>query len=372
MLATAAAAAVAGAAFAAATSGCVDTSLPDLSRELGEGRTDGPFCSPDVIENFPPEELRIHLIDVGQGDGIWIQTPYYDDALLESRNILIDAGPSGSVPGTAAGGDIVVAYLLAHGLVVGSVIDALVITHAHEDHYGGITRVASTFDIARYVDPGFTANSQGFLEARNSCESDVQRNGGQIAVPAIPNLAPRPFSATDLFGEYIDATILWAAQTPPGGGSSDPSGTDINNTSVAFAIRWNLHQVLLLADLESAVEAQLIAAHDAGEINLQSNILKVAHHGSSSSSSRGFLARVFPSVSNDDWAVISSGRRSFGGVTLPTEETLLNLAEVVPTHHVLSTENRDDIKGAGTEGNDDHIIVRIESDGRVEACYAPP
>lgn len=348
---------------------CVDTSLPDISRELGEGRTDGPYCTPDELAEFPPEELRLHIIDVGQGDAIWIQTPYYDSWLLESRNILIDAGASGTVPGTSPGGEVVVDYLLQHGLTVGDPIHALVITHAHEDHYGGGPTIASTFEIERYVDPGFAADSQGFLAARAAAESDVRRLQGQVAVPAVGELVPRLFAATDIFGEYVEAQLLWAAATPPSGNVSSPSGTDINNTSVAFALRWNLSQILLLGDLEKEVEAALIAAHDSGELSLTSRVLKVAHHGSSSSSTRGFLARVFPSRTDQDWAVISSGRRSFNGVTLPTEETLLNLAEVLQPNHILSTENRDDIKTAGTEHADDHILVRIMADGRVEACY---
>jgi len=356
----------------AAPTSCVDTTLPDLSRELGEGRTDGPFCSPSRVEFFPPEELRIHVIDVGQGDAIWIQTPYYDSPELESKNILIDAGPSGNVPGTSPGGAIVVQYMLSRGLVPGDVIHALVISHAHEDHYGGVNQVASVFEIARYVDPGFDASSTGFLSARGAASADARRLGGQVATPVVPELVPRTFAATDLFGEYVDATLLWGRATPPSGNTSSPSGTDINNTSVAFSIRWNLRQVLFMADLEEEVEGQLILAHDAGEINLQSAVLKVAHHGSSSSSHAPFLARVFPSASDGDWAIISSGRRSFGGVTLPTEQTLLNLASMLQPNHTLSTENRDDIKTSGTEHNDDHIIVTLKSDGRVEACYAPP
>jgi general secretion pathway protein E len=74
-------------------------------------------------------------------------------------------------------------------------------------------------------------------------------------------------------------------------------------------------------------------------------------------------------IATQAWAVISSGRRDFGGVQLPTPETLLKLAEVLDVNHILSTENGDDIKGSGTEHGDDHIIVTIDSDGVVEACY---
>ncbi len=351
--------------------GCIDTRLPDLTRELGEGRTDGPYCAPDTLATFPPEELRIHIIDVGQGDAIWVQTPYYDSRELESRNVLLDAGPSGNLPGASPGGDVVVNYLLTNGLIPGEILHGLVITHAHEDHYGGVERVASTFEIARYVDSGFDANSSGFLAARGAAAGDATRVGGDVFTPAIPELVPRVFTATDLFGEYVDATLLWSSETPPSGNSASPSGTDINNTSVVLALRWGNRQALLMADLEQDIEDALIAANDSGEISLKSNVLKVAHHGSSSSTSRAFLARVFPSASSQDWALISSGRKTFNGVTLPTADTLLNLAEILLPNHILSTENRDDIKTSGTEHGDDTILVRISADGLVEACYVP-
>lgn len=351
--------------------GCIDTSLPDLTLELGEGRTDGPVCGPETLQGFPPEQLRVTLIDVGQGDGIWIQTPYYENQQLESRNIIIDAGPSGSVPGTSPGGAVIIDYLLTNGLPPGERIDALVISHAHEDHYGGVSALVSMFDVGRYIDPGFTANSSGFLAARSAAEGDVSRAGGLSQVPAIPELATRPFVQTDLFGQYVESDLLWAADKPPSGNVTDPSGTDVNNTSVAFAIRWGGKQVLLLADLEEEVEQILVDADLAGEIDLTSAVMKVAHHGSSSSTSPTFLSLVFPNQSADEWAVISSGRRTFGGVTLPTEETLGNLKRALLPGHVLSTDNRDDLKEPGTEHGDDTIIVTIDADGTVLACYVP-
>jgi competence protein ComEC len=362
---------LAAAASFATLAGCVDTTLPDLSNELGTGRTDAAYCAVETMERLPPDELRIHLIDVGQGDAIWVQTPWFDDRLAESRNVLIDAGPSGSINGTSPGGDVVVNYLLAQGLVPGDLLHALVVTHAHEDHYGGAQRVASVFEVGAWVDPGFTANSPGFLNTRTFVEDRVGAINGRIARPAVPQLASGLFRPVDIFGPYVQSDLIWSADSPPGGNASNPSGTDVNNTSVAFALRWGFRQVLLLGDLEDRAERELIAAHDAAEFNLRSSVLKVAHHGSNSSTSNEFLQRVFGQGGNEDWAVISSGRREFSGTTLPTPETLDRLRQVLLANHVLSTENRDDVKEPGTEHNDDHILVRIQSDGLVEACYVP-
>lgn len=214
-------------------SACVDTSIPNLNMDLGEGQTPGPYCSPIEIAEFPPEELRIHLIDVGQGDAIWVQTPYYGDTSrsLESRNILIDTGPSGEGVSSSPGGDVIVNYMLSHGLPLGWTLDALVLTHAHEDHYGGTARVLSAFDVATYVDPGYDAGSFGFRQAQAAARNKVSSD--KFESPMVGNLVPRVYSQTSLFGEYVTATVLWGRNQPL---TSSESGTQVNNTSIAFAL----------------------------------------------------------------------------------------------------------------------------------------
>lgn len=343
--------------------GCVDTTLPDLSGQLGGGPTDGPYCSPVDIDDFPPESLRVHVIDVGQGDAIWVQTPWYNDQQTDSLDILIDAGPPGG-ENFSPGGDVIVSYMGRRGLLPGDKIDTLIVTHAHQDHYGGVPVVAGNYDILRYVDPGFTAGSQGFLDARASVGTV------SAAYPAVPALAPSLFEEIDVFGPFVPASLIWGADTPPSGNAANPSNSDVNNTSVAVQLEWAGRKVLLLGDLEAEVEQELVAAHDAGEISLASSVVKVGHHGSSTSSTAAFVERVFAFADSNSWAVISSGRQSFGGTQLPAESTVERLRELLPRYHVLSTENRDEDKSSTEEHGDDHVMITISPDGLVRACYA--
>ncbi len=158
---------------------------------------------------------------------------------------------------------------------------------------------------------------------------------------------------------------------PPSGRTSNPTGPDVNNTSIALALEYGGRRVLLMGDVEEAVEAALIEAHDAGEIDLEASVLKVAHHGSANTTGSELLSRVFPEKRSDRWAVVSSGRRSFQGAYLPSEATLERLRLALPDKHVLSTENRDQHKVVGTEHGDDTVLVRIKASGQVSACYLP-
>ena len=344
-----------------------DTELPDLSTQLGSGPTDAGYCTTDELLTFPAETLQMHVIDVGQGDAIWIRTPYFDDAELESRDILIDVGPSG-YNDTSPGGQIVVDYMIQMGRALDDPLDAVVITHAHSDHYGGLADVAEAFFIQHFYAPAYIPSGSPLFNTRSEAQAQTESKwNAALNESSGLTLADGLMQPTSLFGNFVDARLLWAADNLQG----LPASSNENDTSVVLSLRWSDRRILLMGDAEEHVEGELVRAAQAGEVDLSAQVLKVGHHGSSTSSSAEFLDAVFSQANEETWAIISSGKKSFGGEQLPTLQTLTALQEHLLPYRLLSTENRDDELSEGEEHGDDHIVVTIGPNGEVRACYAP-
>jgi len=117
--------------------------------------------------------LEVHFVDVGQGDAIWIITP--DDEIdgngeFEGLNIVIDGGPY-----SADSSNPFRPYLEDQGYH-GAVIDALIVTHPHTDHYRGAETLVRHFEIDHYYDPGFPATQSGynaFVDSLSANDTDV-------------------------------------------------------------------------------------------------------------------------------------------------------------------------------------------------------
>jgi competence protein ComEC len=221
--------------------------------------------------------LHIHAIDVGQGDAFAIRTP-------RGRWILVDAGPR--TAHADAGRDRVVPFLLRHGA---RRIEALILTHSDADHIGGAAAVLEAFDVPLVVDPGLPAGKDMFIDLLATA-----RTGGQRWVAGNDDIV---FTV-----DGVQFTLLYPRA------ALDASGT-ANDNSLVFRLEFGTFSALFLGDAPEAVEDELVARH--GE-QLRAAVLKVGHHGSSTSTGEALLMAARPTI-----ALVSAGRRNRYGHPSP-------------------------------------------------------
>jgi len=213
--------------------------------------------------------LQIVAIDVGQGDAIALRTP-------RGRWLLVDAGPRG-FGGSDAGLTRVVPYLHARGA---RRLEAVILTHPDEDHAGGLAAVLGNISAGAVIGPGFsggqTGHMAGLAEARRAnvpWRRAVAGDSWTVDGVEFRVLSPVPADASD------------ATRSP-------------NDWSVVVHVAFGRFTALLMGDADAEIEAGLL---DEGDIT----VLKVGHHGSSTSTSADFVRAVSP-----DYALISVGSRN--------------------------------------------------------------
>jgi competence protein ComEC len=243
-----------------------------------------------IIYPFPARlqhgRLEVTVLDVGQGDSIFVAFP-------DGRTMLVDAGglPGASYirgmrPGFDVGEDVVSPFLWSHGL---KRIDTVVVTHAHEDHLGGMPAVLRNFRVGEV----WVARDENTPGYRNVLAEAKARN-----IPVIHRLRGEHF---DWAGARV--SVLWPA-------SSDPARA-LNDDSLVLRLEDGADSFLLTGDIERAVERSILANGD----EIAANFLKVPHHGGKTSSTPAFLNAVHPAV-----AAISVGEANPYGH--PSPDTL--------------------------------------------------
>ena len=269
-----------------------------------------------VAHPFAPKvehgKFELSVLDVGQGDSVLAAFP--SGALM-----LIDAGGIPSFgrskrPGIDIGEDVVSPYLWSRSI---RHLDVVVMTHAHEDHMGGMSAVLRNFHPAELW-TGATPESPEWNRVRSTAEQlhiriRQQRRGSPFAFggASVEVLAPGP--------DY------------------QPESIPKNNDSLAMRVTFRATSFLLTGDMEKQVERELAAE----DLFRHDDVLKVGHHGSRTSTTDDLLDRERPV-----FAIISAGFENSYGHPHP------QVVAALGKHH--ATVLRTDLNG----------LVTVVSDGR--------
>lgn len=268
------------------------------------------FCTAWMFCQKEKKELTLHLIDVGQGDSIFIQTP-------SGKNILIDAGGWNGEFDThhGAGDSVVVPYLHRLGI---RRLNTLIITHPHEDHAAGAIAVSEAFpvDLAVVSPFGFhgmlrenlnAANLQHYID--NTCELAP----GYIDL--LTSLANRqtPIYAVCAGDKIKCDSVLDICVLAPMFPLLKGTRSDFNNASLVLLVKYGNQSFLLTGDIEIETQEWLLKSG----VDFQADVFKVPHHGS-----RFFSPSFFESA-RSSLALISVGAHN--RFNIPADETIKQL-----------------------------------------------
>ncbi len=223
-----------------------------------------------------PQELTVAFLDVGQGDAVYIESP-------SKIQVLVDGGPANG------------AVLSALGAVMplyDRTIDMLIVTNPDEDHFGGFLAVLERYSIESVMEPGTMGKSKLYLEFEKAVDRE-----------AAARVFARRGQMVDLGGgAYLNILFPDRAVTQE----------KTNDGSIVMQLIYGDTEIMFTGDTTKRMERYLVALDGK---KLQSDVLKVAHHGSRTSTSESFVAAVAPT-----YAVISDGKENRYGH--PHQETL--------------------------------------------------
>ncbi|MBR5236376.1 MAG: MBL fold metallo-hydrolase [Clostridia bacterium] len=220
--------------------------------------------------------LQVAFLDVGQGDSAFMILP-------EGKTVLIDAGEQDA-------GTVITDFISSCGI---SKIDYFILSHPHSDHIGGAETVLSQFEIGAVYMPNAVHTSRTFEKLLQTLKQDnlpVHRAEAGVTIE-------------------IDSAVDMTFVSPKAQGYED-----LNNASAVLRVTYGEKAFLFAGDAEELAEQDMIKSG----LPLKAHVLKVGHHGSSTSSCTSFLKAVSPEV-----AIISAGIDNDYGH--PHRETLESL-----------------------------------------------
>ncbi|MDO8601292.1 MAG: ComEC/Rec2 family competence protein [bacterium] len=228
--------------------------------------------------------LEVNFFDVGQGDSIFIETPYRDQ-------ILIDGGPDATI----------LEKLRKEMPFWDRTIDLIILTHPEKDHLTGLLDVLKRYQVENILWTGVVRDTAEYKE----WEKLIKEEGARIIIAK----SGENFS----FSDKLSLLVLSPSEILEG-----KVFKDSNDTSIVAKLTFGDNSFLFTGDISKSVEKKLLLGST--EQQLKAEVLKVAHHGSKTSTSKEFAETVSPEI-----AVIQAGKdNSYGH---PRQETLDTLAE---------------------------------------------
>lgn len=222
-----------------------------------------------VFEFHKQKNLEVHFFYIGEGDAILIETP-------GKNQILIDGGPN----------NLILDKLSRKLPFFDRTIELVILTHPEKDHLGGLLEVLKNYKVENIIWTGVARDTTEFRRWQNLIEKENARIlYGKAGIKVIEN---------NLF-----LTIIYPFESLVGNLVKDS-----NDTSLVIKLELDEIGFLFTGDITKLTEDQLTLNYDDPKI-LKSDILKVAHHGSKTSSSERFLEKTLPTV-----AVISAGKNN--------------------------------------------------------------
>lgn len=256
-----------------------------------------------IVQKPLKDKLRVIFFDVGQGDASLIMAE-------GGVNILIDGGPN----------RIILENLDKYLPIYNKKLDIVVLTHPHSDHIAGLIDVLEKYEVKEVWMTGVLHSSYEYLSFL-----ELIRNK-KIKVKIIPDKGNPVYD----IAANAQIEVLYPVKH-----LNQQKADNLNNTSIVLKVNYKDKSFLFAGDIEKEAENDLLEK----KINLKSNILKIAHHGSDTSSGDKFLEAVKPEI-----AIIPVGKNDFS----------------FPSLRVVRRLERKEIKVYRTDENGDMVF---EADG---------
>lgn len=250
------------------------------------------------LSNIMHSALEVHFVNVGQGDAILIRLP-------DEQTVMVDSGPKSAEQDLLHYIDKVFFANSYH-----KVFNHVVLTHSDSDHSGNMLTILNTYKVINFYRPAIYSQSlESEYIANNPNVTKVNTITYHNIIAKLINLQLSDdintiFSTSGItIGNEETSYITFLSPNVP----SYTGSNAVNNYSPVMMVEFNGQKIMLTGDITSQVELEVVNNHATLDGYLDVDVLKLAHHGSNTSTSALFLESTKP-----EFAIISVGNNSYG------------------------------------------------------------